>query len=63
MDDKEFRLKEGEAEQQGPRNWKEEQYEKLRGKISVRTLDKIIIGLVVLFFAVVILGVIRARMG
>ena len=47
----------------GPRNWKEEQYEKLRGKISVRTLDKIIIGLVVLFFAVVILGVIRARMG
>ena len=39
--------------------WKERQYEKLRGKISVRTLDIIIAVLVAALAAVIILGIIN----
>ena len=42
-----------------PLPWKERQYEKLRGKISVRTLDIIIAVLVVALAAVIILGIIN----
>lgn len=50
----------GEQDQKDPPlPWKERQYEKLRGKISVRTLDIIIAVLVAALAAVIILGILN----